>query len=158
MMARPVHRREQRRGSRRSPFVEIKLREGKPPSSGRRHAAGILGRADRSGLLGRFMAHRASMGPALQAFLPVFRCAAGAFNRDTGQAGLGYRGAEPWLTPNFALCRVRFHFAAGDPKMERMRHPRMRSGLNTLSSTCKFQLSIHAKEMFRYKNISIPDT
>ena len=58
------------------------------------------------------------MRPAMQAFPPVSRCAAGALDRDTGQAGLGKRGDEPRLTPNSASCRVRFRFAAGEPKAE----------------------------------------
>jgi hypothetical protein len=60
----------------------------------------------------------------MQAFMPVTRCAAGALDRDTGQAGLGKRGDEPRLTPNPASCRVRFRFAAGEPKAERKRHPK----------------------------------
>ena len=87
--------------------------------AGRRHAAGILGQADRCGLLGGPVAHRASMRPAMQAFPPVSRCAAGALDRDTGQAGWGKWGDEPRLTPNSASCRVRFRFAAGEPKVER---------------------------------------
>ena len=92
--------------------------------AGRRHAAGILGRADRFGLLGGPVAHRASMRPAVQAFPPGSRCAAGALDRDTGQAGLGKRGDEPRFTPNLASCRVHFRFAAGEPKAEEdMNHP-----------------------------------
>ena len=56
--------------------------------------------------------------PCMQAFPPVSRCAAGALNRDTGQAGLGTRGDEPRFTPNSASWRVRFRFAAGEPKAD----------------------------------------
>lgn len=42
-----------------------------------------------------------------------FRCAAGALNRETGQAGLGIKGGELRLSPNTALYCVRFRFAAG---------------------------------------------
>jgi hypothetical protein len=59
------------------------------------------------------------MRPAMRAFLPVARCAAGALNRETGQAGLGKWGNEPRFTPSLASCRVRFRFAAGEPKAER---------------------------------------
>ena len=56
------------------------------------------------------------MRPAMQAFMPVSRCAAGALDRDTGHAGLGKRGGEPRFTPNSASCLVRFRFAVGEPK------------------------------------------
>ena len=58
------------------------------------------------------------MRPAMQAFPPVSRCAAGALDRDTGQAGLGKWGNEPQFTPNLASCRARFRFAAGEPKAD----------------------------------------
>ena len=58
------------------------------------------------------------MRPAMQAFPPVSRCAAGALDRETGQAGLGNRGDEPRFTPNSASCRVRFRFVAGEPKVD----------------------------------------
>ncbi len=64
-----------------------------------------------------------------KASLPVCRCAAGALDRDTGQAGLGNRGDERRFTPNSASYRVRFHFAAGEPKMDGMRPPPMRRWL-----------------------------
>lgn len=47
-----------------------------------------------------------------------FRCAAGALDRNTGQAGLGKRGDEPRFTPNSALYSVRFRFAAGELKVD----------------------------------------
>lgn len=57
----------------------------------------------------------------MQAFLPVSRYAAGALDRETGQAGLGERGDEPRFTPNPASCRVRVRFAAGELKAEKTR-------------------------------------
>ena len=87
--------------------------------AGRRHAAGILGRANRCGLLGRPTAHRALVLPAMQALQPVFPMRRWRYsNRDTGKAGLGKRGNEPRFTPNSASCRARFRFAAGEPKAD----------------------------------------
>ena len=84
------------------------------PIAGRRHAAGILGRVERCGLLGGLAAHRASMRPAMQAFPPVSRCAAGALDRDTGQACNGNRCAEPQAPLCPRLRRSCRRYAAGE--------------------------------------------
>jgi hypothetical protein len=141
MTARLAHRREQRHGSRR-PLIEREHYGGKSPSyqaarpqhraaicrvdspiAGRRHAAGILGRLERCGLLWRNCGASSFDAICHASLLPACRCAAGALDRDTGQAGLGIRGDEPWFTSNSASCGARFRFAAGEPKADGTRYP-----------------------------------
>ena len=83
----------------------------------------------------------------MQAFPPVSRCAAGALDRDAGQAGLGKRGDEPWFTPNSASCRVRFRFAAGEPKADGTRTPSM----DTLIQKIKYLFERRLSKLLRQR-------
>lgn len=127
----------QRRGSRQSLFEGREHHGGKSPvrrlasrpiSVGRRSWA-VASLSPVADMPLAFLVERAGVACLvdlwrieLQCALPckpsssVFRCAAGALDRNTGQAGLGKWGDGPRFTPNSPSYSVRFRFAAGVSK------------------------------------------